>query len=361
VIIVLQEQATERDVDAIIRIVREAGLETNVSFGSSRTVIGVIGDPQFLNVARLREVAGVDRVIWITHPYKLADKRGSSGASEVTVGDVTFGGNTLVMIAGPCAVESEEQLLSTAEYVKKAGARVLRGGAFKPRTSPYSFQGLGEPGLKLLARARESTGLLIATEVVGEGEVPLVAEYADIIQIGARNMQNFRLLETVGRTGKPVILKRGFGNTVEETLLSAEYILSQDNRNVILCERGIRTFENYTRNTLDVMSVPTFKSHSHLPVIVDPSHSTGRRDLVVYAARAAVAVGADGLLVETHPSPETAQSDGYQAVLPEQFATLAIEVERVARAVGRTFGIPLVDDRRSPAAQSPSPHSQRLR
>jgi len=339
VIIVLQEQATERDVDAIVGIVREAGLDANVSFGLSRTVIGVIGDPRYLNVARLKEVPSVDRVISITHPYKLADRKERPGTSTVTVGDVTFGGPELVMIAGPCAVESEEQLLSAADYVRKAGAKVLRGGAFKPRTSPYSFQGLGEPGLRILAKARAATGLLIATEVVGEQEVPQVAEYADIIQIGARNMQNFRLLETVGRTGKPVILKRGFGNTVEETLLSAEYVLSQDNKNVILCERGIRTFENYTRNTLDIMSVPTFKCHSHLPVIVDPSHSTGRRELVVYAARAAVAVGADGLLVETHPNPETAQSDGYQAVLPDQFADLMIQVERIARAVGRTFGI----------------------
>jgi 3-deoxy-7-phosphoheptulonate synthase len=280
---------------------------------------------------------GVEDVVPILKPFKLVSRELKRESTLVDVGGVVFGGPELQVIAGPCSVESREQIIEIAEIVKKGGAKILRGGAFKPRTSPYSFQGLEEKGLKLLAEARERTGLKVVTEVMDSHNVDLIAEYADILQVGARNMQNFALLKTLGKTDKPILLKRGMMSTVEELLMSAEYILSEGNYRVILCERGIRTFETATRNTLDLNSIPSIKKLSHLPVIVDPSHGTGRWDMVLPMSKASIAAGADGLMIEVHPRPEEAFSDGFQSLVPNRYYELMSEVRPLVAAMGRTM------------------------
>lgn len=334
-IIVMRPEATQEQIDNVIDYVERLGLGVHLSQGVERTVIGAIGDETRINRSSLEVLEGVEKVLPILKPFKLVSREFRNESTIVRVGEVAFGGPEVPIIAGPCSVESREQIMETAAAVKNAGARLLRGGAFKPRTSPYSFQGLEEEGLKLLAEAREVYGLPIVTEVMGTDTVDLVAHYADVLQIGARNMQNFNLLRAVGRTGKPVLLKRGMSATVEEWLMAAEYILSEGNFNVILCERGIRTFETATRFTLDLNAVPVVKELSHLPVIVDPSHGTGKWSLVTPMARAAIAAGADGLIVEVHPRPEEALSDGSQSLTPKHFAQLVDSVAPVATAVGR--------------------------
>jgi len=334
-IVVMRKGATEEEVQRVADRLREFGFAVHLSRGVERTVIGAIGDKKPERVQQIEAIEGVEKIVHILQPYKLAGREFHPEPSTVQVGSVTVGGPGLTVIAGPCAVESEEQILTVAEQVKEAGAHMLRGGAFKPRTSPYSFQGLAEEGLKLLALARERTGLPIVTEVMNPQDVELVASYADVLQIGARNMQNFPLLREVGRTDKPVLLKRGLSATIEEWLMAAEYVISAGNPNVILCERGIRTFETATRNTLDLNAVPVVKHLSHLPIIVDPSHGTGKWQYVIPMARAAVAAGADGLIVEVHPRPEEAVSDGPQSLKPDTFRELMREVSAIAAALGR--------------------------
>ena len=335
-IIVMKAGASEEQLEHVFESVRELGFQVHPIRGELRTVVACVGDER--GKSRLQALDcldGVESVIPILKPFKLAGNEWKKGRSSVTLGQegtnpLVIGNNHFVVMAGPCSVESREQILLSAEQVKRAGARVLRGGAFKPRTSPYSFQGLEEEGLRLLAEARERTGLYVITEVITPSDVPLVTEYADILQIGARNMQNFALLKEVGKQRKPVLLKRGMSSTIKELLMSAEYVMSQGNYNVILCERGIRTFEDYTRNTCDLSAVPALKELTHLPVIVDPSHGTGVRSLVTPVAKAAVAVGADGIIVEVHPHPEEAFSDGAQSLLPEQFDKLMDWVRKLA-------------------------------
>ncbi|MBI2173695.1 MAG: 3-deoxy-7-phosphoheptulonate synthase [Candidatus Omnitrophica bacterium] len=307
-----------------------------VSRGTERTIIGVIGSEDALRVQPLEVIPGVEKVIPVLKPYKLVSREFKPESSVVDLGGVAIGDKRIIVMAGPCSVESREMLFEVAKSVKRSGASILRGGAFKPRTSPYSFQGLKEDGLKLLREAGKQTGLRIVTELVDTRDLPLLEQYADIIQIGARNMQNFELLKEVGQSRKPVVLKRGLSATINEFLLAAEYILSQGNFNVVLCERGIRTFETQTRFTLDLAAVPVIKKLSHLPIIVDPSHSTGSWDLVEPMAKAAIAAGADGLLIEVHPNPEVALSDGPQSLLPKTFGQLMKEIEKVAKVVGRT-------------------------
>ncbi|MGO0122428.1 3-deoxy-7-phosphoheptulonate synthase [Desulfothermobacter acidiphilus] len=335
-IIVMAHNASESDIAEVVRRLETAGFKTHLSRGVERTIIGAIGDKSRLAEIPLEALPGVEEVIPILQPYKMASRAFRAGRTVVQVGeDVAIGGEQVHVMAGPCAVESREQLLEAAARVKEAGATILRGGAFKPRTSPYAFQGLGTKGLELLAEAREKYGLKIVTEVMDIRSLPVVAEYADIVQIGARNMQNFDLLKEVGKIDKPVLLKRGPASTIEEWLMAAEYILSSGNMKVILCERGIRTFEPYTRNTLDLSSVPIVKHLSHLPVIVDPSHGIGRWQFIPAMCRAAIAAGADGLLVEVHPNPAEALCDGAQSLTPSLFAQTMAELEKVARAVGR--------------------------
>ncbi|MGQ9622679.1 MAG: 3-deoxy-7-phosphoheptulonate synthase [Candidatus Caldatribacteriaceae bacterium] len=335
-IIVLRSGATQQEIDEVVRRLKRLGFGVHISQGVERTVIGAIGDERGVNLEeKIGVLPFVERVIPILTPYKLTSREFREADTIVRVGDVDIGPGKFVIMAGPCAIESESQILETAYRVKEAGAKILRGGAFKPRTSPYSFQGLGEEGLRLLAKAREETGLPFVTEALGIEELPLVAEYADMIQIGARNMQNFRLLEAVGRLRKPVLLKRGMMNTVDELLMSAEYILAQGNYQVVLCERGIRTFEPSTRNTLDLSCIPLVKKKSHLPIVVDPSHGTGRSDLVTPMSLAALACGADGLIVEVHPNPIEALSDGPQSLNPDQFTSLVEELRKLAAVVGR--------------------------
>jgi len=334
-IVVMRKGASEDDIQRVMERLRELGFSVHLSRGVERTVIGAIGDKKPERVQQIEAMEGVEKIVHILQPYKLAGREFHPEPSVVSVGPVRVGPDTLTVIAGPCAVESEEQILTVAEAVKEAGATMLRGGAFKPRTSPYSFQGLAEEGLKLLAMARERTGLPVVTEVMNPQDVELVASYADVLQIGARNMQNFPLLREVGRTNKPVLLKRGLAATIEEWLMAAEYIMSAGNHNVILCERGIRTFETATRNTLDLNAVPVVKHLSHLPIIVDPSHGTGKWPYVIPMARAAVAAGADGLIVEVHPRPEEAVSDGQQSLKPEKFRELMQEVSAIAAVLGR--------------------------
>jgi 3-deoxy-7-phosphoheptulonate synthase len=333
-IIVMKSGATLKEVSAVIRQIEAQGFKPHISKGEETTVIGVIGDERKLDQANFATMVGVDRVIPILKPYKLASRDFRKKDTVVKVGNVPIGGGTFTVMSGPCAVESEEQTLECARRVKKAGAVILRGGAFKPRSSPYAFQGLGKRGLEILAQARRETGLPVITEVMTVEDVPLVAEYADILQIGARNSQNFNLLDACGKQEKPVLLKRGISGTIEELLLSAEYILSRGNPNVILCERGIRTFEKATRNTLDISAVPVLKKLSHLPVVIDPSHATGIREYVAPLAKAAAAVGADGVLIETHPHPEKALCDGPQSLTPEMLETLIHELKAVTKAVG---------------------------
>lgn len=335
-IIVLRSGVTQQEIDEVVRRLKRLGFGVHISQGVERTIIGAIGDERGVNLEeKIGVLPFVERVIPILTPYKLTSREFREADTVVRVGDVEIGPGRFVVMAGPCAIESEAQIVEVAHRVKEAGAKILRGGAFKPRTSPYSFQGLGEEGLRLLAKAREETGLPFVTEALGVEELPLVAEYADMIQIGARNMQNFRLLEAVGRLRKPVLLKRGMMNTVDELLMSAEYILAQGNYQVVLCERGIRTFEPSTRNTLDLSCVPLVKKKSHLPIIVDPSHGTGRSDLVTPMSLAAMACGADGLIVEVHPNPIEALSDGPQSLTPDQFTTLMKELRKLAVIMGR--------------------------
>jgi len=334
-IIVMKPGAAERQVGAVLRHAESLGLRAHLSNGDKTSIIRVAGDDRRLDASGFLALKGVDRVIPIQHPFKLASREAQPRDTVVRVDGLAIGGGTFTVIAGPCAVESAEQTLEAARRVKKAGAHILRGGAFKPRTSPYSFQGLGPKGLEILSRARAETGLAIVTEVMSAEDVSLVAEHADILQVGARNMQNFNLLDAVGRQKRPVLLKRGLMSTVEELLLSAEHILSRGNRNVILCERGVRTFEKYTRNTLDISTVPVVKRLSHLPILVDPSHAAGVRDYVAALARASVAVGADGMMIEVHPQPEKALCDGPESLSPDEFDRLMKDVRRIARAVGR--------------------------
>ncbi|MBI3318777.1 MAG: 3-deoxy-7-phosphoheptulonate synthase [Candidatus Omnitrophica bacterium] len=334
-IIVLKPEATESQIKHIVSKVKSLGLKPMISRGVERTIIGVIGEEDVLRVQPMEVFPGVEKVMPILAPYKLVSREFKPTDTVVTVDGVRIGGKRLVVMAGPCAVENYETLLSVARSTKKAGAAILRGGAFKPRTSPYSFQGLGEEGLKFLAEVKKRTGQPVITELMDLRDLELMERHADIIQIGARNMQNFDLLKEVGRSKKPVLLKRGMAATIKEWLLSAEYILQNGNFNVILCERGIRTFETETRFTLDMNAVPLIKSLSHLPIVVDPSHGTGRWGLVPSLAKAAVAAGADGLIIEVHPKPEEALSDGPQSMLPEKFARLMVDLKRVAKAVGR--------------------------
>lgn len=336
-IVIMKHGATSRQIANVSAQIEQMGHQTHLSAGEERTIIGVIGNGRPLDREQILRWDGVDRVVPILHPFKLASRDFRPEDTVVRLNGVSIGGHQVVVMAGPCAVENRDQLLRTAAAVKKAGATVLRGGAFKPRTSPYSFQGLGLEGLKLLAEARETTGLLVATEVMSPQQVPLVASYADILQIGARNMQNYSLLQTVGQAHKPVLLKRGMMSTVEELLMSAEYILSQGNERVMLCERGIRTFETYTRNTLDINAIPLLKQLTHLPVVVDPSHGTGKWELVTAVSRAALAAGADGLLIEVHEHPELALSDGAQSLKPERFSELMASLRQIATVMGRSM------------------------
>lgn len=335
-IIVFKKSASQNEIDRVIKRVEKLGLKAMISQGIERTIIGVIGPEDIIRLQPLEVFPGVEKVMTVLAPYKLVSREFKKEDSVIKINDeVAIGSKKIIVIAGPCSVETKEQLRQTAAKVKEAGALILRGGAFKPRTSPYAFQGLGEEGLKILKDVSDEFGVQTVTEVMDTRDVELVAKYADILQIGARNMQNFNLLKEIGQTRKPVILKRGLSATIKELLMSAEYILSGGNFNVILCERGIRTFEDFTRNTLDLSAVPAIKGLSHLPVIVDPSHATGMRSLISPLSRAAVACGADGLLIEVHLSPEEALSDGSQQLLPEQFAALMEELKKVALAVDR--------------------------
>jgi len=332
-IVVMRRNAKEEDVQHMIQQVESLGLKPTVLRGTERTVIAAIGDERQVPVGILESGPGVDEVLPVLAPYKLASVETRSEPTVVRAGSMAVGGGHLGIIAGPCSVESEEQIVDTARAVKSAGATALRGGAFKPRTSPYSFQGMKEKGLQLLAMARAETGLAIVTEVVASEDVDVVAEYADVLQVGARNMQNYRLLEAVGRTQRPVLLKRGPSATLDELLLAAEYILDAGNQQVMLCERGIRTFEAHTRFTLPLATVPYLQQKTHLPIVVDPSHGTGHTPLVPALARAAIAAGADGLIMEVHPNPEKALSDGYQSMTFEQFADCMASCRRIAQAM----------------------------
>lgn len=334
-VIVMKNTATQNDINGVFEFIRKEGLDANVIKGKSKTIIGVIGDKTKLSDKPIELLTGVEKVIPIMESYKLASRTFKSKQTIIKIGDVEIGGDNIVLMAGPCAVESREQILETAEAIKKAGVRILRGGAFKPRTSPYSFQGLAEEGLKLLAEARERTGLLIVTEVMKTEDIETVATYADILQIGARNMQNFDLLKEVGKIDKPVLLKRGLSATIEEWLNAAEYIISEGNFNVVLCERGIRTFETYTRNTLDLSAVPVIKHLSHLPIIVDPSHATGKWRWVPPMAKAAIVAGADGLMIEVHPNPKEALSDGQQSLNFNNFNEMVKELQDIAKLIGK--------------------------
>jgi 3-deoxy-7-phosphoheptulonate synthase len=332
-IVVMRRGAKEEDVQHMIKQVESLGLKPTVLRGTERTVIAAIGDERGVPLGILESGPGVDEVLPVLAPYKLASVETKSEPTVIRAGSLTIGGGNLGIIAGPCSVESEDQIVGTARAVKAAGATALRGGAFKPRTSPYSFQGMKEQGLRLLAEARDETGLAVVTEVVASEDVDVVAEYADVLQVGARNMQNYRLLEAVGRTRRPVLLKRGPSATIEELLLAAEYILDAGNQQVMLCERGIRTFEAHTRFTLPLATVPYLKQKTHLPVVIDPSHGTGHTPLVPALARAAIAAGADGLIMEVHPNPEKALSDGYQSMNFQQFAECMAGCRKVANAM----------------------------
>lgn len=346
-IVVMRVGATEKDVAGVVHRIESAGLKAHLSHGTERTIVGVIGQifPELQDM--LEMLPGVEEVIRVSKPYKLASREFHPADTIINVGGVSIGGKEVVVMAGPCAIESEEQVIETARAVKAAGATILRGGAYKPSTSPYSFRGLGRAGLELLAKAREETGLPVITEVMTPEDVELVAEYADILQIGARNMQNFNLLVEVGKANKPVMLKRGLSATIQEWLLAAEYILAQGNSQLMLCERGIRTFETYTRNTFDVSSIPIIEKVSHLPIIADPSHGTGKWYLVTPMALAAVAAGADGIMVEVHPNPDSALKDGAQSLTFDNFSHLMAQLRPVVEAVGRHLAAPT--DKRTPA------------
>jgi 3-deoxy-7-phosphoheptulonate synthase len=335
-VVVMQERATEAQVDAVIARLTDLGLDVHRSSGTSRTVLGVVGS-QAIDAGLIGLLDGVHEVLRITEPYKRASRTFKPENTVVTVGDVRIGGDEVVVMAGPCSAETDAQVQATAAAVKRAGAKILRGGAFKPRSSPYSFQGLGEPGLQMLRRAADAHALALVSEVMDVSQIPLIGEYADIFQVGARNMQNFTLLRELGHVRKPVLIKRGISATIEEWLLSAEYVLAGGNPEVILCERGIRTFETATRNTFDISAIPVVKKLSHLPIVADPSHGAGRRDMVVPMARAAVAAGADGLIIEVHNDPDRALSDGAQSMFPVQFDGLMAELRIIAPAIGRSI------------------------
>ncbi|MEW5868997.1 MAG: 3-deoxy-7-phosphoheptulonate synthase [Chloroflexota bacterium] len=335
--IIMRADATQKEIAAVVERVESHGLRAHISAGEERTVIGAIGDGRPVPRDQFVFLAGVDRILPISRPYKLASREFRLENSLFPLDGVQIGGTGIVIIAGPCSVESRSQFLEAAHAVREAGAHALRGGVFKPRTSPYSFQGMGEEGLELLEEARQQTGLPIVSEVMREEQIPILTKSVDVLQIGARNMQNFALLHAVGESQHPVLLKRGLMATVEELLMAAEYVLSHGNRRVVLCERGIRTFENATRNTTDINAIPVLKELTHLPVILDPSHSTGNWSYVTAIARAAVAAGADGLIVEVHPHPEQALSDGGQSLKPERFVDMVNQIKAVAEAVGRNL------------------------
>ncbi len=340
-LIVMRHGATTDEVQKVISVVEEMGYQARPMPGSQRTAVGLVGNDGRVDASRLEGLPGVQEVIHVSKPYKQVSREWKQEPTVVRLpGGVSVGGTEVVAIAGPCSVETERQIVEAARLVKDAGAVILRGGAWKPRSSPYSFQGLGRPALKLLTKAREETGLLICTEAMDPDGVGWVSEMADIVQIGARNMQNFSLLKIAGRCGKPVLLKRGISATITELLLSAEYLLAEGNHDVILCERGVRSFDTMTRNLFDLTAIPVVHKLSHLPIIADPSHGTGLRDKVIPMARAAVAAGADGIMVEVHPNPEEALSDGAQTLYPDQFAQLMREVRIIAEAIGRRVAEP---------------------
>ena len=340
-LIVMRHGATREEVQKVVSVIEEMGYQAQPMPGAQRTAVGLVGNDGRVDASRLEGLPGVQEVIHVSQPYKQVSREWKNEATVVKLaGGVAIGGTEVVAIAGPCSVEHERQILEAARQVKEAGAVILRGGAWKPRSSPYSFQGLGKPGLRLLARAREETGLLICTEAMDENGLGWVSEMSDIVQIGARNMQNFSLLKVAGRCGKPVMLKRGISATIQELLLSAEYLLAEGNHDVILCERGVRSFDTATRNLFDLTAIPVVHKLSHLPIIADPSHGTGLRDKVIPMARAAVAAGADGIMVEVHPNPEDALSDGAQSLYPEQFTQLMREVRIIAEAIGRRVAEP---------------------
>ncbi len=340
-LIVMRHGATRDEVDKVVSVIQEMGYQARPMPGVQRMAVGLVGNDGRVDASRLEGLPGVQEVIHVTKPYKQVSREWKNEPTIVRLaGGVAVGGTEVVAIAGPCSVESERQIVEAARQVKEAGAVILRGGAWKPRSSPYSFQGLGKPGLRLLAKAREETGLLVCTEAMDENGLGWVAEMADIVQIGARNMQNFSLLKLAGRCGKPVLLKRGISATVTELLLSAEYLLAEGNHEVILCERGVRSFDTATRNLFDLTVIPVVHKLSHLPIIADPSHGTGLRDKVIPMARAAVAAGADGIIVEVHPNPEEALSDGAQSLYPDQFMQLMREVRIIAEAIGRRVAEP---------------------
>jgi 3-deoxy-7-phosphoheptulonate synthase len=341
VLIVMRHGATPEEVDKVVSVIEEMGYQARPMPGAQRTAVGLVGNDGRVDASRLEGLPGVQEVIHVSKPYKQVSREWKGEPTVVRLpGGVTVGGTDVVAIAGPCSVETERQIVEAARLVKEAGAVILRGGAWKPRSSPYSFQGLGRPGLRLLSRARDETGLLICTEAMDPDGVGWVSEVADIVQIGARNMQNFSLLKIAGRCGKPVLLKRGISATITELLLSAEYLLAEGNHDVILCERGVRSFDTSTRNLFDLTAIPVVHKLSHLPIIADPSHGTGLRDKVIPMARAAVAAGADGIMIEVHPNPEEALSDGAQTLFPDQFAQLMREVRIIAEAIGRRVAEP---------------------
>jgi 3-deoxy-7-phosphoheptulonate synthase len=335
--IIMRSEATQSQIAAVVARVEESGLRAHISRGEERTIIGAIGDGRPVNRDAFVLLPGVDRVVPISRPYKLASREFSPQDSTFPLDGVQFSPGEVILIAGPCSVESRQQIIEVAYAVREAGAHALRGGAFKPRTSPYSFQGLEESGLEMLAEARQLTGLPVVTEVMTPEQIPLITRYADVLQVGARNMQNYALLHAVGESQHPVLLKRGFSASVDELLMAAEYILSHGNKRVMLCERGIRTFETATRNTTDINAIPVLKTHTHLPIILDPSHGTGHWEYVNAIARAGIAAGADGLMVEVHPHPEEALSDGGQSLKPERFAELVTQVRSIAQAMDRSL------------------------
>jgi len=338
-LVVMQHDATRQQIERVVQAIKEMGYEARPMPGGQRTAVGLVGNDGRVDSSRIESLPGVAEVIHVTKPYKQVSREWRPENTVVTIGHgVSFGGDAVQVIAGPCSVESEHQIIAAAKAVRSAGATALRGGAFKPRSSPYAFQGLGKRGLELLAAARAETGLPIVTEALDEEGANLVAEYADCIQVGARNMQNYSLLRAVGRMKKPVLLKRGMAATITDLLLSAEYILAAGNEQVILCERGIRSFDHTARNLLDLTAIPIVQRLSHLPIIADPSHGTGLRDKVTPMARAAVAAGADGVMIEVHPNPDRALSDGSQSLFPDQFASLVSELRIIARAIGREVG-----------------------
>ncbi|OLC08220.1 MAG: 3-deoxy-7-phosphoheptulonate synthase [Gemmatimonadetes bacterium 13_1_40CM_70_11] len=340
-LIVMRHGATEEEIQKVVAVIKEMGYQARPMPGAQRTAVGLVGNDGRVDASRLEGLAGVQEVIHVSKPYKQVSREWKAEATVVRLpGGVSVGGPEVVAIAGPCSVESEKQIVTAAQQVREAGAVILRGGAWKPRSSPYSFQGLGRPGLKHLARAREESGLLICTEAMDAEGVRWVTDVADVVQIGARNMQNYSLLKAAGRCGKPILLKRGLSATITELLLSAEYILAEGNPDVILCERGIRGFDPTTRNVFDLTAIPVVHKLSHLPIIADPSHGTGLRDKVIPMARAAIAAGADGIMVEVHPDPEQALSDGAQSLFPDQFAQLMREVRVIAEVIGRRVAEP---------------------